>query len=117
MVQNAVPIQLGWGNTGNDTGTFYNLKIIGDSGRGNDGRAIIVGRRGAYTKTINIYGCSIENPNASWVSLREKDMIVKGEVVDADIRIAKYWSDYQEGQSDMLICGSEEEQVVYSCKP
>ena len=28
MVQNAVPIQLGWGNTGDDVGTFINLTII-----------------------------------------------------------------------------------------
>lgn len=115
MVQNAVPIQLGWGNTGNDTGTFINLTIIGNSGRGNDDRAIIVGRSGAYTKTINIYGCNIINPNASWISLRGKDMMVNGEVTDAEIEIEKHWSKYNAGKSNMIICGNKDEGNIYEC--
>lgn len=115
MVQNAVPIQLGWGNTGDDTGTFINLTVVGDSGRGNDDRAIIVGRSGAYTKTINIYGCTIKNPNASWISLRGEDMIVNGEVTNASIDIEKYWSDYHAGKSNIVICGSDKTGNRFEC--
>lgn len=115
MVQNSVPIQLGWGNTGDDVGNFYNLTIIGDDGRHNDDNAIIVGRRGTYTKTINIYGCTIENPNASWMSLREEGMTVLGEVTDAKINVQRYWADYDLGTSKMTICGSKEEQNQYDC--
>lgn len=115
MVQNAVPIQLGWGNTGVDVGTFINLTIIGDSGRGNDDRAIIVGRSGAYTKTINIQGCNIKNKNASWMSLRGKEMVVNGEVTNANINIEKYWSKYALGKSNMIICGKKDENNKYEC--
>ncbi len=115
MVQNAVPIQLGWGNTGDDTGDFYNLTITGNSGRGNDDNAVIVGRKGTYTKTINIYGCSIENPNASWISLRENDMVVNGEVTDAGIEIGKYRAKYHTGTCNMVICGTREEKSAYTC--
>lgn len=115
MVQNAVPIQLGWGNTGDDTGTFINLTIIGDSGRGNDDKAIIVGRSGAYTKTININGCNIQNPNASWISLRGDEMTVNGEVTNADIDIEKHWSKYALGKSNMRFCGEKNESNQYEC--
>jgi len=115
MIQNAVPIQLGWGNTGDNTGTFINLKIIGDSGRGSDGKAIIVGRSGQYTKTINIDGCIIQNPNASWISLRDSHMIVNGEVKNADIEVGQYWSEYDQGKCNMVICGSQEETSTYKC--
>lgn len=115
MVQNAVPIQLGWGNTGDDTGDFHNLTIIGNSGRGNDDNAIIVGRKGTYTKTINIYGCNIQNPNASWISLRENNMIVNGEVRDASIHIQKHWAGYDKGTNNMIICGSKDEKSEYKC--
>lgn len=115
MVQNAVPIQLGWGNTGDDTVNFYNLTIIGNSGRANDDNAIIVGRSGAYTKTINIYGCNIINPNASWISLRQKDMTINGEVDNAKIDVKKHWAGYNVGESNMIICGSKEEKGTYGC--
>ncbi|MCG8698525.1 MAG: hypothetical protein MI922_10765 [Bacteroidales bacterium] len=89
MVQNCVPIQLGWGNTGNDVGTFRNITITGNSGRGNDSNAIIVGRTGRYTKTVNIDGLVVKNPNASWASLRVKGQVLKGNVTNADIKIKK----------------------------
>ncbi len=116
MVQNAVPIQLGWSDTGDDTANFYNLTIIGDDGRANDSNAIIVGRRGNYTKTINIYGCKIQNPNATWVSLREEGMIVEGEVTNAEISIGQYRAKRHAGNSNLSICGSREEKSEYSCR-
>ena len=116
MEQNAVPIQLGWANTGDDVGNFYNLMIEGDSGRNNDDFAIIVGRRGSYTKTINIYGCEIRNPNASWISLREEGMTVNGEVTDAVIDIKQYWAKHDKGKSEMTICGSQEQTHLYQCE-
>jgi hypothetical protein len=46
MVQNAVPLQLGWENTGNDTGNFYNLAmrtlILKNTGQDNQGTSNMV---------------------------------------------------------------------------
>jgi hypothetical protein len=116
MIQNAVPIQLGWGNTGDNTANFYNLKIIGDKGRGNDDNAIIVGRMGEYTKTINIYGCDIQNPNAAWISLRDKNMVVNGEVTQANIKVNQFRSKEHVGKCNLIICGTNEEKKEYKCK-
>lgn len=116
MVDNAVPIQLGWGTYGDGAiGTFQNLTITGNSGRGNDGRAIIVARTGTYNKTINIDGCDIQNPNATWLSLREKGQIVKGEVINAKIKLSKFWGPFAIGTNQMTICGSQNETNNYDC--
>ena len=115
MVDNAVPIQLGWGDTGDDVANFYNLTVIGASGRGNDDNAIIVGRSGKYTKTINIYGCKIVNPNASWISLRDSNMVVNGRVTDAKIHLEKFWAGYNQGTCNMTICGTVDEKREYTC--
>jgi hypothetical protein len=115
MVDNSVPIQLGWGDTGNSTGNFINLTITGNSGRFNDKNAIIVGRDGVYTKTININGCDIRNPNASWVSLRVPGQIVQGNVLDAYINIKQFWSTYNQGSYQMTICGTGREGTFYDC--
>ena len=115
MVDNTVPIQLGWGNTGDKTVNFYNLKITGNSGRVNDGRAIIVGRDGVYTKTINIFGCEIENPNASWLSLRLEGQTIKGQVNDANIKIKEFWGPFKNGSNQMTICGTMHERNTFNC--
>ena len=115
MIDNSVPIQLGWGNTGNKTGYFINLTITGNSGRFNDGNAIIVGRDGVYTKTIHIDGCNIQNPTASWISLRVPGQVVKGEATDAFIGIKQFWSSYREGSYQMTICGTNREGSFYNC--
>jgi hypothetical protein len=115
MIDNAVPIQLGWGNTGDKTVNFYNLKITGNSGRFNDGRAIIVGRDGVYTKTINIFGCEIENPNASWLSLRLEGQTLKGQVNNANINIKEFWGPFQSGSTQKTICGTMREGRTFNC--
>ncbi len=72
MVKNAVPIQLGWGDYPDGAvGTFRNIRITGDSGRGNPqgSNPVIAGRSGSYTVTVNIDGMIIDNPNASMVNL------------------------------------------------
>ena len=53
--------------------------------------------------------------NASWLSLREKDMIVNGEVTNANISVGKYWAGYREGTNNIIICGSTEEKSTYNC--
>jgi hypothetical protein len=116
MVDNAVPIQLGWGTYGDGAiGTFNNLTITGNSGRGNDGRAIIVARTGTYNKTINIDGCDIQNPNATWLSLREKGQIVKGEVINAKIKLSQFWGPFAIGTNQMTICGTSAEINNFDC--
>ena len=114
MVQNCVPIQCGWGNTGDNTATFQNLTITGTKGRGNDSFAVIVARSGKYTKTINIDGCNIQNPNASWASLRENGQVIKGTVTNALIDIKQYWG-YSNGASQMNICGTTQKKNYYNC--
>jgi hypothetical protein len=72
MIDNAVPIQLGWGNYGNGAkGTFKNITVSGTSGRFADGRTVISARSGIYNKTLVIDGIKITNPNASLVNFRE----------------------------------------------
>ena len=116
MIQNAVPIQLGWGQTGNDKGVFRNLKIIGNDGRGNDNNAIIVGREGNYTKTIIIEGIQVLNPNATWISLRQSGQTVNGSVTNAYIKLKNYWGGFSKGKSNMAICGTTEKKTLYDCR-
>jgi len=116
MVQNTVPIQLGWGDYSNGArGTFRNLTITGNSGRGPDGNAVIVGRTGKYTVRIDIDGCDIRNPNATWLSLRENSMTLNGTVTDAYIKINKYWDKYLNGTNNMIICDTDEQKAFYEC--
>jgi hypothetical protein len=116
MVQNAVPIQLGWGNYSDGAvGTFKNLTVIGDGGRPNEGNAIISGRKGHYTVTINIDGCHVENPNGTWVSLREDSMTLRGSVTNAHIRLKSFAGEHQKGINLMTICGATEKKAAYDC--
>ena len=79
MVQNCVPIQLGWGDYPDGAvGTFKNLTIVGSRGRTNSDNAVISGRRGKYTVTLHIDGLHVRNPNAVLVSLWGEDMILEG---------------------------------------
>ncbi len=99
MVQNTVPIQLGWGSySDGKTGTFRNLKIIGTSGRGAVDNAIINGRRGKYNVTVNIDGCYIENPNAVWVALNEATTGLKCNVTNAKINVKSHTGQYMNGK-------------------
>jgi|GEM_PF-1430933 len=116
MVENCVPIQLGWGDYSDGaTGTFRNLTITGNSGRQNDANAVIVGRTGTYTVRIDIDGCNIQNPNATMLSLREKSMTLDGTVTDAYIKIKKYWQNYLNGTNNMIICDTDEQKAFYEC--
>ena len=116
MVRNSVPIQLGWGNYSDGAvGTFRNLTVIGDGGRPNEGNAIISGRQGRYGVTINIDGCRVENPNGTWVSLREDTMSLRGSVTNAHIKLKSYAGQYQRGTNLMIICGTTEKKAAYDC--
>lgn len=98
MVQNSLPIQLGWGNYSDKAvGSFKNLTALGNSGRGAEGNAIISGRKGRYDVTINIDGCHIENPNGTPVSLREDSMTLCGAITNAHIKLKSYAGKYQSG--------------------
>ena len=116
MVENTVPMQLGWGNYSNGkTGTFRNLKIIGNSGRGAVANAIINGRRGNYNVTVNIDGCEIENPNASWVTLNETTTGLICNVTNARIKVKSHVGNYLNGKYEFNICGSTEQKAEYNC--
>ncbi|MCF7848547.1 MAG: hypothetical protein K9M45_06825 [Kiritimatiellales bacterium] len=112
MVQNTVPIQLGWGSYGDGAkGVFRNLKIIGDKGRGQP-PAVIVGRSGKYRKKIEIHGLELENKNAALVSLYEKGMQLDLEINDADIRVKQFWGE-NKGSCRSSINGSTEQTNQY----
>lgn len=117
MVQNCVPIQLGWGNYSDGAvGTFKNLKIIGDSGRGSSDNAIISGRRGSYTVTINIDGLEVENPNAVMVSLWDETMTLNGEIKNAKITVKQFSNRRTAGQNNLIICGTDDQLSSYDCR-
>jgi hypothetical protein len=118
MVQNSVPIQLGWGNYSDKAvGTFRNLTVLGDGGRGNEGNAIISGRQGRYDVTINMDGCHIENPKGTLVSLREDSMTLRGSITNAHIRLKSYAGELQKGKNLLTVCGSTEKRASYDCLP
>lgn len=113
MIQNCVPIQLGWGSYGNNAkGVFRNLKIIGDKGRGRP-PAVIVGRSGKYHKTLEIDGLELVNPNAALVSLYEKGMELDLTITDANISTGQFWG-MAEGACRSMINGSEKQRSRYS---
>jgi len=116
MVKNAVPIQLGWGNKPNGAiGTFKNITIIGDSGRGspNKSNPIIAGRSGKYTVTINIDGLIIDNPSASMVNLWDDkndgiyEKTLKGEIKNLQVKQIKTYSTQLKGNDELKIYVSE----------
>jgi len=116
MVENSVPIQLGWGNYSNGkTGTFRNLKIYGTSGRGAVSNAIINGRQGIYNVTVNIDSCDIQNTNASWVTLNEATTGLICNVTNAKIKVQSHVGNYLNGPYTTSICGSSAQNAEYDC--
>lgn len=116
MVQNTVPIQLGWGNYSNGAvGTFRNLTINGNSGRGAVSNAIINGRTGTFNVTVNIDSVFVNNPNAAWVTLNESTTGLKGTVTHANIKIKTHAGKYMNGPYDMTICGTKVQLSSYDC--
>jgi hypothetical protein len=117
MVQNSVPIQLGWGNYSDKAvGTFKNLTVLGNGGRGNEGNAIISGRQGRYDVTVNIDGCHIENPNGTLLSLREDSMTLRGAITNAHIKLKSYAGEYHKGTNLLTVCGTTERKAAYDCE-
>ena len=108
MVQNSVPVQLGWGNYGNGAvGTFKNIVISGDDGRGNDGNAVIVARSGTYNKTLTFEGITVTNPNAKLVSFRNQGGNFNITMTDVDIVVDEFSHQWNNNVSATIkICGT-----------
>lgn len=116
MIENTVPIQLGWGNYSDKAvGTFKSLTVLGNGGRPTEGNAIISGRKGRYDVSVNIDGCHIENPNGTLVNLREDSMTLRGAITNAHIRLKSYEGKSQKGTNLLTVCGSKEKQANYDC--
>jgi hypothetical protein len=116
MITNTVPIQLGWGDYSDGAvGTFRNLRILGEGGRGAESNAIVSGRKGRYTVTVNIDGCEIKNPNATFVSLREETMTLNGNITNARIHLKSYSGKYQKGNNQLTVCGTNARRAEYDC--
>jgi hypothetical protein len=107
MVDNAVPIQFGWGSYGSGAkGTFKNITISGTSGRGAEGKAIISARTGTYNKTIVIDGIKINNPNASLVNFTAGGNY-NISITNADISVSKFYTTWNTNtNATVTICGS-----------
>jgi len=117
MIDNSVPIQLGWGNYSNGaTCNFKNLKIIGNSGRINSDNAVISGRKGTFSLTINIDSCEIINPNAVFVSLWESGMTLNGNITNALINVDNYTKRRDKGICNLIICDSKNRKSYYNCQ-
>jgi len=120
MIENCVPIQMGWGNYSNGAvGTFKNLKITGTSGRWspNQTNGVIVGATGTYSITVNINGCYIENPNATLFMLQGTGMTMKGKIDDAYIKVKQYTqTQYNKGSIQTVICNTTQKLNFYDCR-
>lgn len=115
MIQNCVPIQLGWGSYGDGaTGTFRNLTIIGDHGRSRT-PPVIEGTAGTYRKTIVIEGLKLENPKAALVRLRDQTMELDLTISDGDIAV-KQFSEGSRGTIRSSINGSPRQTNRYRPK-
>jgi hypothetical protein len=105
MIENCVPIQLGWGTYGNGAkGTFRNVQILGTIGRGTL-PPVIQGRAGTYSKTIILENCIIRNTNAALVSLFEPGMTLSLIASNTEISVKIYW-DKKLGVGDININGT-----------
>ena len=120
MIKNAVPIQLGWGNYPNNAvGTFKNITIIGDSGRGSPYKSnpVIAGRSGSYTVTVNIDGITIDNPNGSLVNLWDDkndgvyEKTVKGTIKNLTIKNLKTYSTQLKGYDKLIVYDTEGKKI------
>lgn len=117
MITNTVPIQLGWGDYSDGAvGTFRNLRVLGDGGRGAEGNAIISGRQGSYQVTVDIDGCHIENPQGTLVSLREDTMTLRGAITNAFIQLKGYAGEFQKGANLLTVCGTKDRKAAYDCR-
>lgn len=117
MIDNSVPIQLGWGNYSDGAKTsFKNLTVIGDSGRANSDNAIISGRKGSFTVTLHIDGLKANNPNAVLVSLWDRTMTLNGTIGNAKINVGKYSNRRTSGTDNLTICANQEHNNHYDCQ-
>lgn len=108
MIDNAVPIQFGWGSYGSGAkGTFNNLKVSGNKGRVASGRAVISARKGTYNKTLKINSATIENSNASLFSFREGRGNFGIEIDKAKISVKNFKHEWNDGaKATIKICGT-----------
>ncbi|MCG8688333.1 MAG: fibronectin type III domain-containing protein, partial [Desulfobacterales bacterium] len=115
MVQNCVPIQIGWHSHGTVHATFENFTVIGDKGRGSD-KGIIASHGSAGNTKLNltIKGCFMNNPNAALFDLENNGDVVSGSITDARIDVEHYRSG-NKGTSPITICGTSTQRNDYTC--
>ena len=118
MVQNAEPVQLGWGSYGSGAaGNFTNLTVLGTSGRGPNYCVVNGAAGGAYSKTINIYGCNIQNTNATLVGLYETGQTLALNISDAFIQVKQFTNSSELGALTFDICSDSVPTNYYNCLP
>lgn len=107
MVQNCVPIQYTWGSYGSGAiGTFKNVKITGNSGRGSEKQIIDVASSSVganYTKTIIMDSCTIDNTNATLIRFTDNNVNSTITITNSKINVKAYGAKY--GTGVVTICG------------
>lgn len=115
MIQNCVPVQLGWGDYGDGArGVFRNVTIVGDRGRGRT-PAVIEGTRGHYRKTLDFDGLRVAHPKAALISLREESMTLDLTIANAEIAVQDF-STESKGTVLSVINGSPEQTNRYTSR-
>ncbi|MEM9454504.1 MAG: hypothetical protein AAGF11_10020 [Myxococcota bacterium] len=106
MIDNTVPIQLGWGDYGNGAkGEFVNLEIIGNSGRFAADKAVIAARHGKYNKTLTFKGLKVANQNAALMNFRNDGGTASITITKADIKVKKFRGKDWKMKVSPKVCG------------
>jgi hypothetical protein len=116
MVPNTVPIQFGWGDYGSGAvGNFTNLIVLGTEGRGTD-RRIIDANTGSYTKTLNLTGCDIQNPNSTLIRLGDSGQTANVTINNAYIQVKQHSTVNTGSTLNANICGGAPPAASYDCR-
>ncbi|MBC6994249.1 hypothetical protein QWY85_20850 [Neolewinella lacunae] len=99
MVENAVPIQLGWGGYSDGaSATMLNILVKGNSGRHSAGNAVIGGgQKGKGTVTLRLRHMRVDNPNASLINFRSPGQYLAGAITQSAIRVKRLYGPMPEG--------------------
>ncbi len=105
MIQNAVPIQFGWGSYGSGArGVFKNVTIQGSNGRGSDNR-VISAHAGTYNKELIIQNSTIYNPYGTLFNFMDETAYIDVMISFSDIELKNFKNEFK-ADTDIYINGS-----------
>ena len=122
ITTNSVPIQLGYGAYGTGAvGNFTNLVVTNglsqasQLGRWPNYDVINGGNAGVYAKTINIYGCNLQYPNATLVGLENAGQSLNLNITNAVINVGRFSTNVAGSSLAFTICGGTLATNNYNC--